>query len=196
MADPEVVLQRFVQAWQQRRLPFRQVQLLHGERVLLDVFGDRQTFSFEEDYDHDFVRWLEKQARLARDGQAENLDLPNIAEELEALARHDRRAVRSHIRNTLVHLIKWDYQPSRRSRSWLRSLLNARAELEELMADSPSLASEEFLVGTLREQYPKARKRALLEAKLSEDAVPLDCPFTDKQIFDEDYPPLKERDER
>jgi hypothetical protein len=46
-------------------------------------------------YDEDFVAWLEDQARRARHGKADGLDLENIAEELEGMARSDRREIRN-----------------------------------------------------------------------------------------------------
>ena len=45
-------------------------------------------------YEEDFVAWLEDQARRARSGDTEGLDLENIAEELDGMARSDRREIR------------------------------------------------------------------------------------------------------
>ena len=45
-------------------------------------------------YEEDFVAWLEDQARRARSGDVESLDLENIAEELDGMARSDRREIR------------------------------------------------------------------------------------------------------
>ncbi len=42
-------------------------------------------------YEDDFVAWLDDQARHARRGEIDALDLENIAEELEGTARSDRR---------------------------------------------------------------------------------------------------------
>lgn len=192
MADSSVTLERFVQAWPQRDVPFRQVHILRDGELVVDVLRERQSLSLRADYDHDFLEWLDQQAKLAREGRFRGLDLPNIAEEVESLARRERRAFRSHLRNLLVHLIKWQCQEPRRSASWLRSIANTRYELEELMADSPSLAAKPFLETTFQEQYPKARKRVLREVKLKKDAVPLECPFTLEQIFDDDFPMVED----
>jgi hypothetical protein len=48
-------------------------------------------------YEDDFVAWLEDQARRARRGEADELDLENIAEELEGMARSDRRKIRNRL---------------------------------------------------------------------------------------------------
>jgi len=48
-------------------------------------------------YEEDFVAWLEDQARRARCGETDGLDLENIAEELEGMARSDRREIRNRL---------------------------------------------------------------------------------------------------
>ena len=56
-------------------------------------------------YEEDFVAWLEDQARRARHGKAGELDLENIAEELEGRARSDRRKIRNRLIVLLIHLL-------------------------------------------------------------------------------------------
>ena len=56
-------------------------------------------------YEDDFVAWLEDQAQHARRQEIESLDLENIAEELEGMARSDRRE----IRNRLIVLTDWAF---------------------------------------------------------------------------------------
>ncbi len=58
-------------------------------------------------YEDDFVAWLEDQAGRARRGEVEGLDLENIAEELEGMARSDRREIRTRLTVLLVHLLKY-----------------------------------------------------------------------------------------
>ena len=69
-------------------------------------------------YEDDFVAWLEDQAQHARRQEIESLDLENIAEELEGMARSDRREIRNRLIVLLVHLLKHKFQPRRRSRGW------------------------------------------------------------------------------
>ena len=69
-------------------------------------------------YEGDFVAWLEDQAQRARRGETESLDLENIAEELEGMARSDRREIRSRLVILLTHLLKCSARPERRSSSW------------------------------------------------------------------------------
>ena len=89
-------------------------------------------------YDQDFYAWTQEQAALLREGALGELDLTNLAEEIESLGKSDRRALGSHLRNLVLHLIKWHYQPSGRltGQSWQSSIRNARAEIAVLLEDS------------------------------------------------------------
>ncbi|MGH7030109.1 MAG: DUF29 domain-containing protein [Stellaceae bacterium] len=62
-------------------------------------------------YEDDFVAWLEDQAQLARRGETDSLDLGNIAEELEGMARGDHREIRNWLTVLLIHLLKCSIRP-------------------------------------------------------------------------------------
>ena len=69
-------------------------------------------------YDSDFYLWSAGQAALIREGKFDQLDIENVAEEIESLGRSDKRALGSQLRRLLMHLLKWEHQASRRSQSW------------------------------------------------------------------------------
>ena len=62
-----------------------------------------------------------------------------IEELVETLARSDKRALRSHLTRLLAHIIKWQTQPEKRSRSWRASIRNARREIASIQEETPSL---------------------------------------------------------
>jgi hypothetical protein len=126
-------------------------------------------------YEDDFVAWLEDQAGRARRGEVESLDLENIAEELEGMARSDRREIRTRLTVLLVHLLKYVAQPRRRSAIWLATIGEQRTQIATVIDDSPSLRS--FPAGVLEQCYAEARSRAALETRLAENAFPEHCPF-------------------
>jgi hypothetical protein len=85
-------------------------------------------------YEEDFVAWLEDQARHARHCEIDALDLENIAEELEGMARSDRREIRNPLTVLLAHLLKCLVQPSyKRSSSWLGTIAEQRFQIAELL---------------------------------------------------------------
>ena len=90
-------------------------------------------------YDIDFNLWVESLVAALRARQLGDLDLSNLIEEIEDLAKRDKEALRSYLKRLLTHLLKWQYQPSKRSKSWKVSMSNARIEIEDILLDSPSL---------------------------------------------------------
>jgi hypothetical protein len=45
------------------------------------------------------------------------------------LGKSERRALASYLRNLVMHLLKWEFHPERRTGSWRFSIDNARAEI-------------------------------------------------------------------
>ncbi len=164
---------------------FRAIHIVFHSHVAVDALGDGyQLVDIAKRYESDFVEWLFDQAdRLRRRGPS-GIDGDNIAEELETLGRSERRALRSHMRNRLIHMIKWEFQPERRSRSCYASLRTSLSGMEDKIAISPSLGTKEYLQTVLDEIYPEARAQALRETGLSPEAVMVRCPFAVDQIFD------------
>jgi len=83
-------------------------------------------------YLEDETAWLEAMAALVRRRDLEALDLENLGEYLTDMAQRDRREVKSRLVVLLVHLLKWEFQPERRSRSRRTTVLNQRQELADL----------------------------------------------------------------
>lgn len=138
-------------------------------------------------YDIDLAAWLAEQAALARAGRAEALDLANLAEELDDLGRNLKRALRSQLRRLVLLLLKWRYQPERRGTSWLDSIDDARTEIADILADSPSLRGR--LGPLLAEAWPAARAKAARQTGLPLRDLPPDCPFALADILDPDFWP-------
>ena len=134
------------------------------------------------DYEADFVAWLEDQARHARRGELDALDLENIAEELEGMARSDRREIRNRLTVLLIHLLKCLMRPGKRSASWLGTIAEQRDGIATLLEDSPSLRA--YPAEILDRCYPLARRKAAYQMRLSERAFPERCPFAIEEALD------------
>jgi hypothetical protein len=143
-------------------------------------------------YDQDFYTWTQKQAALLRAGALHDLDVTHLAEEIESLGASDRRALGSHLRNLMLHLLKWHGQPAGRytSPAWRSSIRNAHAEIAVLLDDSPSLRRE--VSGLLARWYPLARQDAADETGLPLATFPEACPWTAEQVLDADFWPEAE----
>ena len=155
---------------------FREVLLVceDGRTVYFDLFGSRKRIEIGRDYNIDFAEWISEQVELLRAGKSADLDIEELTEELGALARREKRALRSHLQVLMHHLLKWEAQPDNRSSSWVGSIRNARDKIQGILEDSPSLWSE---LRDLRDVYDKARRYAAQDTGLSIDAFPQQCPY-------------------
>ena len=86
-----------------------------------------------------------------------------------------------------MHLLKWQVQQDRRSKSWQRTIKDQRRRLDKLLLENPSLKS--LLAESITDVYPSALIAAANETGLDEDRFPEVCPYTDRQIFDPEFLP-------
>lgn len=138
-------------------------------------------------YDADFHLWIEDQASLLRAGRLSQLDVPHLIEELEAMSARERREFISRLAVLLAHLLKWRYQPERRSASWRFTINEQRRQLALLLEDSPSLGQQ--VPDFIRRAYRNATRAALEETGFLASPFPETCPFVLEEIMDEDFWP-------
>jgi hypothetical protein len=139
-------------------------------------------------YDTDFYAWTQVQAAALRGKDWAALDIENLVEELEGMARSDRRALGSHLKNLLMHLLKWAYQPDRRGSSWQGSLEEAREAIEDLLEESRRSMEAESR-RQFAKQYTRARRKASLETGLPLTTFPEPCQWSLEQVLDPDFLP-------
>jgi hypothetical protein len=90
-------------------------------------------------YEDDIVGWAGEQAALLRSGRLHAIDVFNIAEEIEDVARAVRHELKSRMVVLLAHLLKWQCQPARRGASWVGTITVQRGEIADLLDEAPSL---------------------------------------------------------
>jgi Domain of unknown function DUF29 len=139
------------------------------------------------DYDTDFTAWAQAQAAALRAKDWAALDVDHLAEEVEDLRKTERRAVRSQLRLILSHLLKWQYQPDKRSESWRGTIANGRVLVQEDLEDNGSLAGE--LDPLAAWAYPRARRDAAKETGLPLATFPEACLWPLAQVLDEEFWP-------
>ena len=122
-------------------------------------------------YEEDETAWLEAMAALAADGRHAEMDYRHLSEYLTDMAKRDRREVFSRLIVLLSHLLKWEYQPERRSGSWRGTIREQRRELRQLL-ESGTLRNHAEAV--LADAYAEARRQAADETELSLDLFPVE----------------------
>jgi Domain of unknown function DUF29 len=138
-------------------------------------------------YEGDFHLWPLTQAALIRDGRISEIDLENVAEEIETLGRRDRLEIRHKLYDLLFHLLKWEFQRRKRRVSWERAICDSRSTISDLIEESPSL--KDFPAKILAEEYEDAREKAILLTGLSAKRFPLECPYKIADVLDDDFLP-------
>lgn len=130
-------------------------------------------------YDQDTYAWALEQASMLRSGKLDQLDTEHLAEEIESMGKTERQALVSQLARLFMHLLKWDHQPERRSRSWALTIQDAQVKVTRLLNDNPSLKGS--LSELMSEAYDDARRAAAIEAELELDTFPEQCLYS----FDE-----------
>jgi hypothetical protein len=139
------------------------------------------------DYRADFYSWTQEQAALLKAGRLQELDIENLIEEIETMGRSEKRELESRLAVLLVHLIKWQYQPVRRGRSWQLSIDEQRLQFSKVLSDNPGLKSQ--LDPIITDAYALAIIRSSKETALEKSIFPASCPWDITQILDEGFYP-------
>ncbi|MGR8998767.1 MAG: DUF29 domain-containing protein [Gammaproteobacteria bacterium] len=139
------------------------------------------------DYQKDFYSWTCEQAELLRAGRFNELDVFNLVEEIETMGRSEKRELQSRLMVLLVHLLKWQYQPARRGRSWTLTIKGQRINVEDVINDNPGLKPQ--LLDLLSNAYRLAIVEVSKQTMLEESIFPVKCPWTLDQIRDEGFFP-------
>ncbi len=145
------------------------------------------TKKIQQTYENDFYAWTIHNAQLLKKGKLSEVDVKNIAEEIESMGKSEKRELINRLAILLAHLLKWKFQPVRQSKSWELTIKEQRFELIDLLKESPSLKHE--LEKKLSHAYQKALMMAEKETGLEQKNFPKKCPFSLKQSLAENYFP-------
>lgn len=138
-------------------------------------------------YERDFYAWTQQQAALLREHQFTRLDMDNLIEELESMGRSERRQLVNRLEVLLMHLLKWQYQPELRGRSWQLTILEQRRRIVKLLRANPSLQPE--IPVLILEAYEDAAFSAMRETGLPLTTFPAQCPYTPDQVLEQNWLP-------
>jgi len=129
----------------------------------------------------EYDRWLEEQIKLLNQREFEHLDVANLIEELKALGRAEKSAVKSLVYQIILYLLLIDYweEESEYSRNhWLAEVDAFQLQLEDKLTTNLSTLAKD----NLPRLYVRARKNAVRKSRLSADCFPDSCPYTLEDI--------------
>lgn len=141
-------------------------------------------------YDEDYHLWYSENARLIREKKFNDIDVENIAEELDSMGRHEKDKLESFLIVLFLHLLKLKYQGNYEVgvRSWKLSVKEHRLRAKKHLKNNPSLKG--VLDEIIQDAYGIARLEAAKETGLTEETFPMNMPFTIEQVLTDDWLPL------
>ncbi len=132
-------------------------------------------------YEKDYYAWANETANAIRSGEFGKIDIDALADEVADIARKEKRSLSSRLEILISHLLKWDYQDKKRTRSWAATIAVQRSRVMKLLKDSPSLTP--WLSENLAAPYQVAVQLAIRDTNLRKDSFPSDCPYTLDEIL-------------
>ena len=149
-------------------------------------------------YDEDFLAWSQQQAgalrAAARSGSNQQLDWENLAEEIESLGISQRTALSSQIRRIIRHFLKLEFSSATDPRrGWFESANGAKAEIDQLLENSPSLRAE--LASIIAAETRRGAKLASADLEAHSELDPTIAAsvraktYTEDQILGDWFPP-------
>ena len=138
-------------------------------------------------YEQDFYEWSLKTADLVRQGRFAEIDIDNLAEEIESMGRGVKRSLKRRLEILLAHLLKWEYQDAFRTKGWRYTIFEQRAAIHELLDENPSLKT--LVNELLGPAYKHAVEEAAEETELKPSTFPKACRWSFEQVMDKDFWP-------
>ncbi|MFB2938047.1 DUF29 domain-containing protein [Aerosakkonemataceae cyanobacterium BLCC-F154] len=137
-------------------------------------------------YENEYDRWLTEMVKLLKNRDLENLDYDNLIEELEALGRSERNAVKSLLLQIIIHLMLyqfWQLEKEKNANHWAAEIITFRVQLEDKLTTN--------LRNYLADELPKIYQNALLivHKKTQLTSLPEQCPYSLEQLLDKHWFP-------
>ncbi|UFP95074.1 DUF29 domain-containing protein [Gloeobacter morelensis] len=138
-------------------------------------------------YETDFYAWTQVQAKAIRARAFELVDIENLVEEVESLGRREKQQLEKRLSVLIGHLLKWQFQPQRRSNSWLATIREQRRKIRRLLLENPSL--QPAMVELESEAYKDGLDLAVRETDLPFEIFSGVCPYALEDVLDDAFLP-------
>jgi len=134
-------------------------------------------------YEVDNYLWLQETINHLKNQNWQGLDIENLIEELESLARRDLNKARSLLRQIIVYLLFlqfWTEEYERNYRHWQGEVTTFQADLN----DHLTTTLKNKLNQDLESIYQTALKIVLQKTGLPANQFPRNCPYSLEKLLD------------
>jgi hypothetical protein len=136
-------------------------------------------------YDTEYDRWLAQTIVLLKNRQLEGIDYEHLIEELEALGRSEKSAVKNLLLQIIIHLLLyeqfWETERDRNLNHWAGEIVTFRVQLEDKLTTN----LRNFLVQELEQIYSNAALIVFKKTRLTN--LPQICPYSLEQLLDKNW---------
>lgn len=98
------------------------------------------------------------------------------------MSKRDKKELTNRLAVLIMHLLKWQYQPEKRSKSWMTTINTQRISIEFLLKDTPGLKSE--IKSIINKAFKKSTIQFEKETGINKKMLPNICPYSFKQLID------------
>ncbi|MFM7882088.1 MAG: DUF29 domain-containing protein [Microcystis panniformis] len=144
--------------------------------------------ALEQLYEREYDRWLSETIELLKNRQLDQLDYEHLIEELAALRRSEKTAVKSLILSIIIRLLLyqfWTTEREKNSNHWAAEIITFRVQLEYKLTTNLS----KFLELELELENIYENARLIAEKKTGLKNLPIICPYSLRQILEKQWFP-------
>jgi len=138
-------------------------------------------------HDEDFYGWAMTNASLLKQKKYQEADMDMIIEELEEMGGSNENQLINRLGVLIAHLLKWQFQPELRGRSWEGTIEEQRHKIKRLVKKNPSLKTK--ISEAIEEGFSDSKSIIKKDTPLELKLLPAECPYTFDQIVDDDFYP-------
>lgn len=106
----------------------------------------------------------------------------------ENMAKKDKRECRAFLKLLMMHILKWKTQPQKRSISWIKTIRNARNEIEIILEDTPTV-NKKYIEEIWQKTFELAVRDAKYDMNFSKKEPQNFNPeiLTWQEVFEDEY---------
>lgn len=138
-------------------------------------------------YEEDFHGWTMQNVQLLKQGKYQEADIEHIIEELEEMGISNENQLINRLSVLIAHLLKWQFQPDFRGRSWEGTIEEQRNKINRLIKKNPSLKAK--VSEAIEEGFSDSKSIIKKETPIDLKVLPSTCPYTFDQIISDDFYP-------
>lgn len=141
-------------------------------------------------YERDPYAWSIEQARLLREGRLDEIDVPNVADEILSVGKQELGHLEEALIALFANMLLWDDRPERRTRERAIVIAEQRCAVEDRLRRSPGLRAK--LDKAMQWSFHIGRLQAAADMDIEVTHFPESSPYDWEAIVSRPFEPKGE----